>query len=72
MQAIKSMQSGKAWVPDGFSIEIYKEFADKLAPILSQLYQDIFEQRRLLQTMTQAIISDPLLCGSYRPISLKL
>ena len=57
MQAIKSMQSGKAWVPDGFSIEIYKEFADKLAPIFSQLYQDIFEQRRLPQTMTQAMIS---------------
>ena len=77
MQAIKSMQSGKAGGPDGFSIEIYKEFAVKLAPILSQLYQDIFEQRRLPQTMTQAIISvllkkdkDPLLCGSYRPISL--
>ncbi len=76
-QAIKSMQSGKVRGPDGFSIEIYKEFADKLASILSQLYQDIFEQQKLPQTMTQAIISvllkkdkDPLLCSSYRPISL--
>lgn len=42
IQAIKSMQSGKAGGPDGFSVEIYKEFADKLAPILSQLYQEIF------------------------------
>lgn len=47
MQAIRSMQSGKAGGPDGFTIELYKEFADKLAPILSQLYQDIFEQRKL-------------------------
>lgn len=57
MQAIRSMQSGKAVGPDGFTIELYKEFADKLAPLLSQLYQDIFEQRKLPQTMTQAIIS---------------
>lgn len=57
LQAIKSMQSGKAGGPDGFSIEIYKEFADKLAPLLSQLYQDIFKQQKLPQTMTQAIIS---------------
>ena len=77
LQAIKSMQSGKAPGPDGFSIEIYKEFADKMAPILSQLYGEILEQRQLPPTMTQAIISvllkkdkDPLLCGSYRPISL--
>lgn len=56
MQAIRSMQSGKAGGPDGFTIELYKEFADKLAPLLSQLYQDIFEQRKLPQTMTQAIL----------------
>ena len=29
VRAIKSMQSGKAPGPDGFSIEIYKEFACK-------------------------------------------
>lgn len=76
-QTIRSMQSGKAGGPDGFTIELYKEFADKLAPLLSQLYQDIFEQWKLPQTMTQAIISvllkkdkDPLLCSSYHPISL--
>ena len=72
MQAIELMQSGQMG-----SIEIYKEFADKLAPIISQLYQDIFEQQRLPQTMTQAIISvllkkdkDPLLGSSYRPMIL--
>lgn len=76
-KAIKSMHSSKAPGPDDFSIEIYKEFASLLAPIPKLLYQEIFKQQKLTQTMMQAILAillrkdtNPVLCGSYHPVSL--
>lgn len=77
MQAISSLQSGKAAGPDGISVEFYKAFSNKLAPILSRLYADILSSNRMPDTMNQAVITllmkkgkDPLECNAYRPISL--
>lgn len=76
-EAIKKMKSGKAPGPDGYPIEFFKKFTHKLVPLLSKLYTEIFDKKALPPTMTQATISlllkkekDPLLCESYRPISL--
>ena len=75
--AITRMKSGKAPGPDGFPIEFYKKFAPKLTPVLLKLFEEILANEALPPTMTQASISlllkknkDPLLCESYRPVSL--
>ena len=75
--AIKKMKSGKAPGPDGFPIEFYKKFAPKLIPVLLKMFEEVLDSKTLPPTMTQASISlllkknkDPLLCESYRPVSL--
>ncbi len=75
--AINSMNSGKTPGPDGFGIEFYKAFSNKLAPLLLNMYTESFRHGSLLPSLTQATISlilkkdkDPTLCTSYRPISL--
>uniref|UniRef100_A0A3Q3ENM7 Reverse transcriptase domain-containing protein n=1 Tax=Kryptolebias marmoratus TaxID=37003 RepID=A0A3Q3ENM7_KRYMA len=75
--AMKSMQSNKAPGPDGFPVEFYKKFQDKLSPLLHALYNESLHQGSLPQTLTQACIclllkkdKDPNLCSSYRPLSL--
>lgn len=76
-EAIRSLQSSKSPGPDGFTIEFYKAFSPSLAPILVRLFNDAFLKGHLPPTLTEASITlllkkdkDPLLCGSYRPISL--
>ena len=76
-ESISAMQNGKAPGPDGYSIEFFKLFINKLAPLLLDMFTDSLEQGLLPQTLTEASISlilkpdkDPLNCGSYRPISL--
>ncbi|XP_055011901.1 myotubularin-related protein 5-like [Boleophthalmus pectinirostris] len=75
--AIRKMKSGKAPGPDGYPIEFFKTFASKLAPLLLKVFRESLDNKVLPTTMTQATISlllkkskDPLLCESYRPISL--
>lgn len=75
--SIKAMQSNKAPGPDGFTVEFFKKFSDKLAPLLLQMYNESLENGLLPPTLTQASISlllkpdkDLNLCGSYRPLSL--
>uniref|UniRef100_A0A8C5H2E5 Reverse transcriptase domain-containing protein n=1 Tax=Gouania willdenowi TaxID=441366 RepID=A0A8C5H2E5_GOUWI len=75
--AIKSMQNNKAPGPDGFSVEFFKKFKDKLAPFLISMYNESLERGFLPETLTQASITvllksskDPTQCSSYRPISL--
>ncbi|CAJ1062856.1 LINE-1 reverse transcriptase -like protein [Xyrichtys novacula] len=75
--SILAMQNGKAPGPDGYPVEFYKIFSNKLAPLLSKMYTDSLGKGLLPQTLTEASISlilkpdkDPLNCGSYRPISL--
>lgn len=76
-KAASSMQSGKCPGPDGYPVEFYKTFLNKLAPILLDMYNESFNLSKLPQTLNQASISlilkrdkDPLDCSSYRPISL--
>ncbi len=75
--AIKSLQSNKSPGPDGLTTEYYKTFSDILAPVLRDMYNEAFLCGRLPDTLSRATISlilkkgkDPLLCSSYRPISL--
>ncbi|XDV14300.1 hypothetical protein PO909_002470 [Leuciscus waleckii] len=75
--AINSLQSGKSPGQDGFTVEYYKTFSASLAPVLKDMYNEAFHQRCLPDTLSKATISlipkkgkDPLLCGSYRPISI--
>lgn len=76
-EAIKSLQSGKSPGPDGFTTEYYKSFSNLLSPYLTNMYNEAFVLRHLPDTLSEATISlllkkdkDPLLCSSYRPISL--
>ncbi|XP_072135984.1 MTOR-associated protein MEAK7 isoform X2 [Mobula birostris] len=75
--AIMAMQSGKSPGPDGYPIEFYKKFKDKLTPVLLEVFQESLENGSLPPSLSQAAISlllkkdkDPTQCGSYRPISL--
>ena len=75
--SIKAMQSNKAPGPDGFSVEFFKKFTNKLAPLLIAVYNESLERGSLPPTLTQASIAlllkkgkDPSLCASYRPLSL--
>uniref|UniRef100_A0A3B3HDP0 Reverse transcriptase domain-containing protein n=1 Tax=Oryzias latipes TaxID=8090 RepID=A0A3B3HDP0_ORYLA len=75
--AIHSMQNGKAPGPDGYPIEFYKKFSNRLSPILLDMFNDSLSRGSLPQTLTEASITlllkpgkDGKDCGSYRPISL--
>uniref|UniRef100_A0A3B5R5U9 Reverse transcriptase domain-containing protein n=1 Tax=Xiphophorus maculatus TaxID=8083 RepID=A0A3B5R5U9_XIPMA len=75
--AMKSMQSSKAPGPDGFPVEFFKKFQDKLSPILHAVYKESLQKGSLPHTLTQASIclllkkdKDPNICSSYRPLSL--
>lgn len=75
--ALKAMQSGKCPGPDGFPVEFYRCFQNKLAPVLIDMFNESFQMAKLPPTLNQASISlilkkdkDPLSCSSYRPISL--
>lgn len=76
-RAAGRMQCSKSPGPDGFPIEFYRKFMDRIAPLLLKMLLYSVDTASLPQTMSQASISlilkknkDPLSCGSYRPISL--
>lgn len=76
-EAIKSLQSSKSPGPDGYTTEFYKAFHTKLAPILVRVFNEALMKGHLPPTLSEASIillpkkdKDPLLCSSYRPISL--
>ena len=76
-KSIKAMQSGKTPGPDGFPIEFFKKFSDKLSPLLLNMFNESLAQGTLPQTLTMASVTlllkpgkDADACGSYRPISL--
>lgn len=71
------MQCGKAPGPDGLLIEFYKVLSPRLVPILKQVFDKAFSAGHLPHSFLEAYISvilkkdkNPLLCSSYRPISL--
>ena len=75
--AIRNMQNNKTPGPDGFSVEFFKRFQDKLSPLLHAVYKESLQYGILPPTLRQASISlllkkdkDPVLCSSYRPLSL--
>ena len=77
VESISLIQSGKAPGPDGYSIDFYKKFSDKLAPLLLKMFNDSLDRGALPQTLTEASIillpkqgKDHAECSSYRPISL--
>jgi len=77
VEAIKLLQNGKSPGPDGFTTEFYKAFSTSLAPALQNMFNEALSKGCLPPTLSLASITliakkdkDPLLCGSYRPISL--
>ena len=77
MRAITTLQRGKSPGPDGFTVEFYKKFAPLLSTVLCDMYNEVLSLGRLPPTLTNATITlllkkdkDPLLCSSFRPISL--
>lgn len=75
LKVITHLKSGKAPGPDGFSIEFYKKFAAKVAPIFLEVFEECFNNEALPPMMIQATISvllkknkDPTQCGFYRPV----
>lgn len=76
-EAIKSLQRGKSPGPDGYTVEFYKTFSATTAPFLTEVLNEAYSKGNLPPSMCEASISlllkkdkDPLICGSYRPISL--
>lgn len=71
------MQNGKTPGPDGYTVEFYKAFATKLAPLVLKLFENSLNNEKLPQSLTETFITlilkpgkDPLERSSYRPISL--
>lgn len=76
-EAIRSLQSGKAPGPDGFSSEFFKQFTSLMVKPLLNVFNHSLETGALPKTLTEANISLILKrdkpgdeCSSYRPISL--
>lgn len=77
LEAIKTLNGGKAPGPDGFGPEFYKTFSKIVVKPLTDMYLHSFENQTLPQSLNLANISlilkkskPPEECGSYRPISL--
>lgn len=77
LDALTRLPGGKAPGPDGFTIDFFKTFTEKLIDPLLEMFNYAIENNQLPQTLQRALIivllkpgKDPRLCGSYRPISL--
>ncbi len=46
-KAASSMQGGKCSGPDGYPVEFYKKFLNKLGPLLIDMYTESFKPRSL-------------------------
>ena len=74
--AIKQLQTGKAPGSNGLTADFYKHFLVELAPILAKVFNDIFENNKLLASQCLAIIillfkkGNKQLLNNYRLISL--
>ena len=76
-RAIKETSLGKSPGPDGFTIGYYKKFKDILIPRFKEYINGIGTQYEMSREALSASITvirkegkDPLLCSSFRPISL--
>ena len=77
LEAIRSLQSGKAPGPDGYGPEYYKKMSRVVVGPLTDMFLDSFKNKRLPPSLNLANISLILKknkpsdeCGSYRPVSL--
>ncbi len=77
VDAVQSMNSGKAPGPDGLPVEIYKTFSKRLMPYLLEMYTESYETgilppslRSALNTLVLKPGKSPTDRASYRPISL--
>ncbi len=74
--ALKKLRIGKAPGCDGITADFYKHFIEELSPILTSLFNQIFEDQELTLTQKLEIISlifkkgDDRLVPNYHPISL--
>ncbi len=76
-QAINSLQNNESPGPDGFPIEYYKAFINKLAFSLTNMIIESFANEELPSTLEMATIillpkpgKNKQKCDSYRPLSL--
>lgn len=74
---MKSQQNNKAPGPDGFPIEYFKTFSDKLLPSLTNMIKESLNNQTLPSSLELATITilpkpdkDRQKCSSYRPLSL--
>lgn len=77
LDAIRSFPSGKTAGSDGFSIEFYKKYSEKIAPLLLRMFTHSFEANKFPKSLYEANITLILKEGrdgtepsSFRPISL--
>lgn len=77
LDAIRSLQSGKAPGPDGYGPEYYKKMSRAVVGPLTDMFLDSFRNGCLPPSLNLANISlilkknkPPEECGSYRPVSL--
>uniref|UniRef100_A0A8D0AP61 Reverse transcriptase domain-containing protein n=1 Tax=Sander lucioperca TaxID=283035 RepID=A0A8D0AP61_SANLU len=56
-EAIQSFPNGKTPGPDGFSIEFYKAYSDKVAPIMLRMFNHSIVTRHLPESLYSANIS---------------
>lgn len=79
LQAIKDLAPRKSPGIDGLGAAFYKKFSEKLAPILSQVYADIFKRGLLPPSLRQSVTvlipkkinkEETRSTDDYRPISL--
>lgn len=75
--ALNSTKPGKALGPDGFTLQFYKTLLSSLSPHMITFFNEIGKTATFLSETMRAHITvipkegkDPLVCSSYRPISL--
>lgn len=78
-RAVRKLSANKAPGPDGIGAKFYKVFIDELCPLLSRVYQDIFNKQLLTPSMRQCYTifipkkkknNEAPCVSDFRPISL--
>uniref|UniRef100_A0AAZ1XF97 Reverse transcriptase domain-containing protein n=1 Tax=Oreochromis aureus TaxID=47969 RepID=A0AAZ1XF97_OREAU len=77
LRPLKYLQINKTPGPDGFSVDYYKAFSNKLLTPLTNMIKEALENNKLPESLEIATITllpkpgkDKQRCDSYRPLSL--